>query len=146
MDDEEDVSREIELTVHVWSDDDGIKYNRPTTIKLKADETLFDGLNPLVSCEYRGSLMYERSGDAKVWYNRLVALKPTRRNRWAEFNKHDTEESLLSLELSVRHWSNPRDIPTILIQDIRHIEKKKNTLPIKLDGTLVAMSACLKTI
>ena len=81
MDDEEDVVREIELTVHVWYDDDGIEYNRPTTIKLKADETLFDRLNRLVACEYWGSVMYERPGDAKVWYNRLVTLKPTRRNR-----------------------------------------------------------------
>ena len=29
------------------------------------------------------------------------------------------------LEVSVRNWPNPRDVPTILIQDIRKIEKRK---------------------
>jgi hypothetical protein len=58
-------ARGIALTVQVWYDDDGIKYNRPRSITLREEDSLFDVLNRLVPCEFWGSLMYETG---EVWY------------------------------------------------------------------------------
>ena len=125
--------RDIQLTVHVWYVDHGIKYNRPTIIKLKVDENLFYHLNRLLTCESWGSVCMKRD-----WYIRSKAPN-------SEFNKHETEECVNRLELSVRTWPNPRNIPTIMLQDIRHIEK----MPPSYDAMaaprahLLAMSECL---
>jgi hypothetical protein len=126
MDYEQDVDSEtlenhwlgsdIELTVHVWYYDDGIKYNKPTTIKLKVDETLFDRLNSLVPYESWGSVSMR-----KDWYIRSLLENPKTGNIWAEFDKHDTEERVSRLEFSVRNWYQSRDIPTIFVRDLRDI-------------------------
>ena len=112
--------RGIDLTVQVWYDDNGIQYTRPRIITLKEDDRLFDLLNRLVPCESWGLLAYE-TGD--IWYRRHLADNPTKQNRWAQFEQDVAEEFVDRREVSVRGWLNPNDIPTILLQDIRHIKK-----------------------
>ena len=134
--------RDIDLTVQVWYDDDGIRYNQPTTIHLKEHDRLFTELNNLVPCEAWG-LLADVTG--RVWYRRLLADHPTTGNRWAAFDPYEAHELVDRREVSVRHWPNPQDIPTLLLQDIRHIEK----MPPSYDAMaaprahLLAMSECL---
>jgi hypothetical protein len=73
---------DVELTVQVWYDNEGIFYNRPISITLKSYESLFDILNRLVPCESWGSVMYETTrGNGKIWYNRLPLIGGARRLR-----------------------------------------------------------------
>jgi len=135
--------RGIELTVQVWYDDDGVKYNRPRIITLKEGDRLFEKLNRLVPVESWGVLCDETG---RIWYQRRVAANPTTRNRWAEFDPYEAQEFVDRRQVGLHDFPNPADIPTIYLQDIRHIEK----MPI--DGErelgdpgqqLLAMSECL---
>lgn len=112
--------RGITLKVQVWYDDDGIRYNRPRDIVLKEDDRLFDLLNRLVPAESWGLLAYE---NGEIWYNRHLAANPTRENRWAEFDEYVAQEFVDRRQIGLQHWLDPTDIPTIFLQDIRHIEK-----------------------
>ena len=109
---------DIGLNVQVCYYDYGMKSNRPTTIKLKANESLFDRLNRLVPCESWGSVSM-----GKNWYIRSLLENPKADNIWAEFNKKDAEERVSRVEFSVRNWYKSRDIPTIFVRDLRDIEK-----------------------
>ena len=115
------------LTVQVWWDDGAIHYTRPTIVTLKSDERLFDKLNRLVPCAEWGLVSYDSTpeGNGNTWYRRLIAENPTTQNRWAVFDLEKAQAGIASLELSARNWSNPRNVPPILIQDIRKIEKRK---------------------
>ena len=134
--------RGIDLTVQVWYDDDGVKCNRPRIINLKEGDRLFDELNRLVPVEYWGVLTDETG---RVWYMRRVAANPTTRNRWAEFDPYEAREFVNRREVGLRGLPTA-DLPSLYLQDIRHIEK----MPI--DGEretgdparqLLAMSECL---
>jgi hypothetical protein len=112
--------RGIDLTVQVWYDDNGIKYNRPRIITLKEDDRLFDLLNRLVPAEAWGLVAYETG---QIWYNRHRAANPTSQNRWAEFDLYEAQEFVDRRQVYLHDVDNPADIPTIFLQDIRHIEK-----------------------
>ena len=133
--------RGIDLTVQVWYDDGGIRYNQPRIIHLKEEDRLFDALNGLVPSEAWG-LLADVTGS--VWYRRLLAAHPTSGNPWAAFDPYEAEELVDRREVSVRNWPNA-DIPTLLLQDIRRIEK----MPPSYDpmaaprAHLLAMSECL---
>jgi hypothetical protein len=85
-------------------------------------------------------LAYE-TGD--IWYSRHLADNPTTQNRWAEFRKYEAEEYVDRREVGVRHWLNPADIPTILLQDTRHIEKMPTDVVLKRPNALMEMQALL---
>ena len=116
-------ARGMPLTVQVWWYDDGTRRSRPRSITLREEDRLFDVLNRLVPCEFWGSLMYETG---EVWYRRLLAENPTTQNRWAawtEDSPYEAAEYVDRRQVYIRTWPDGADIPTILLQDIRHIEK-----------------------
>jgi hypothetical protein len=116
-------ARGIALTVQVWWDDGGIRYNRPRSITLREEDRLFDVLSRLVPCEFWGSLMYETG---EVWYRRLPADEATPQNRWAawtEDSPYEAAEYVDRRQVYIRTWhDHGAEIPTILLEDIRDIE------------------------
>ena len=117
-------ARGIPLTVQVWWYDDGTRRSRPRSITLREEDRLFDVLNKLVPCEFWGTLMYE-TGD--MWYRRFLAENPTTQNRWAawtEDSRYDVEEYVDRRQVYISSWHDEgAEIPLILLQDIRDIEK-----------------------
>ena len=127
-------ARGLDLTVQVWYEDHGIRYNRPRIITLKEEDYLFEILNRLVPVESWGVLS---DSTGRVWYARRLAANPTTLNRWAAFDPYEAHEFVDRREVGLRDWPNA-DIPTLYLQDIRHIEKMRDP------GTqLLAMSECL---
>ena len=108
--------RGIDLTVQVWYDDNGVKYNRPRIITLKEDDRLFDLLNRLVPAEAWGLVAYETG---QIWYNRRLAAHPTPQSIWAEFDQYEAQEFVDRRQVCLHDVLNPADIPTIFLQDIR---------------------------
>ncbi len=129
------------MTVQVWYEDHGVRYNRPRIVTLKEEEDhLFEILNRLVPAEAWGVLS---DSTGLVWYARRVAANPTGHNTWAAFDQYEAEESVDRREVGLRDGDSA-DGPTLYLQDIRHIEK----MPIDVDvggpgQQLRAMSQCL---
>ena len=113
-------ARGIALTVQVWYEDGGVRKTQPRSITLREGDRLFSELDRLVPCEFWGSLQYQ-AGD--VFYSRPLAPD----NTWAAW----TDDSpYLAAEYVDRRQvyisadsDNDLEIPWIMLQDIRHIEK-----------------------
>ena len=101
----EKLRNEIDLTVQVWTTLNGdIVHRQPRAVKLKPAETLFDTVDRIVPCDKWGVV----TEDTKVWYIRHTRM---------EFIRQTAEDKFALLEFSIRNRP-PKDIPTILLQDL----------------------------